>query len=53
MKKSKASQVANILRSMSYSELEAMAEDLADMQADAKEDGWRWKPSKAMEYFFE
>ena len=40
------SQLAEIIKSMTYQELIDVANDLVEMQKGAREDGWDWKPNE-------
>ncbi len=40
------SELAAIIKSMTYQELIDVTNDLVDMQRHAKDDGWDWKPNE-------
>lgn len=43
--------VALAITRMTYGELLELANDIEQMQVSAKEDGWKWEPSKAVGEF--
>lgn len=42
----KKAQIAKILLTMTFSEIEEVADDLVQMQVQAKEDEWEWEPGE-------